>query len=298
MENPSLSSTVANDMVDIIIPSMRGAETVSKILLAAAQNPTMWMRHNFIIIFDADDETESHALRKWVETTREEMPLPNTLITTALPQNRGNVAAIREQGVELGSKPFVYFQDDDDPLPDELETFLSYLLKNEDTFAAYGVCCTINSRGQIIEHFPPVINGSYTIDPYEGMRYFPTYPHPLAALFRRSIFKNVPIYDASHNISDGNAFFSLRLTNSGLKLKFLTETLRTVQHHAGNDTGIMSDRLRMSLAHDIVAWRNLITDPDIVNFQAMVAEELKDGMITTYKEIDALVEEHIEMHKQ
>jgi hypothetical protein len=282
--------------VDFVIPTKRGHEWIIRILRHATKNNNpAWRRHRLCIVFDADLPDGVEALDRWVFENRDVSPLPEVVCALCRPEARGNRSALRQQGLEMGDHPFVYFQDDDDPLPGGVEPRIR-LMQEQDWDAVMGVTETLTERGQLIERFPSLdAVGNYLFDPVDGARWFPTYIHPLSGLFRRTALEKSP-YDDKHSylVSDNGAFF-LRFLFSGAKVFALPDVMRRAVQHADNDSEpIMQAWQRVDLAKDIRFWQTYVTDPDVKDFQLEVANMLEAGTITTFKEITSLVENQLE----
>ena len=280
--------------IDLVVPTRRDPEFAIELMKNAGENP-FWQQHTMLFVFDQDTTEVEDDFRAWVRKAREDLPLPWVLTTTAEPEARQNLAALRQQGVGMGVNPFVYFQDDDDPLPSGMPRRID-LMQSQGWDAVYGAVETVTSRGQMIERFPG-INGSgqFAYDPVAGSRWFPTYLHPLAALFKRSVFEAVPYFDGNaYKMCDNAAFFT-RLLFSGAKVTALPDIVRrAVQHDDNISEPILNGWQRENLVHDMKVWRACITDPAVAEFQDDVAAQLQDGLLSTFKEIDALVEGKIE----
>ncbi|MFT7432425.1 MAG: hypothetical protein ACI9TY_000037 [Alphaproteobacteria bacterium] len=287
----TIQPTARMDSIDFIIVSNRGTTKITQLFKEAAASPEKWMAHHFIVVYDTEEECRD--LKAWVAQSREFLPLPRITPCLAAPQNCKNVNALRAQGMEQGTNAYVYFQDDDDPLPEGLERRIK-MMESSTWVAIYGITRNISARGQIIEEFPVLVRDNFAYDPNEATRMFPTYAHPLAALFKRDLFKKVPICDENiYNCSGSNAF-SVRLFASNLPVHFLPDLIRTVRDHAGNSNGIFESGEAENLAADIQTWSSQLNDVAVETFQKEIAEALIEGTITTYREIDAQVETRLE----
>ncbi|MBI1364159.1 MAG: hypothetical protein GC134_09260 [Proteobacteria bacterium] len=280
--------------IDLVIPTRRGVTFITKLFEEAAQNPD-WMRHTFIIVVDTEDPDHYDQIKAWYRAAKEELPLPWLTLELAHPEAKGNVSRLRQQGLELGHNAHVYFQDDDDPLPKGLENRIR-LMKEQDWDAVYGVTETTTSRGQLIERFPPIDpSGNYTFDPVFGSKLFPTYLHPSSALFRRTVFEKYPFFDGTQYHIAGNAAFFVRLLNGDAKVTALPDTVRrAVQHEDNVSEPIMPGWQRNDLAEDVRHWLKYVKDSAVAEFHEEIAQMLESGEITTFKEIDAIVEDAID----
>ncbi|MEC9291713.1 MAG: hypothetical protein VX730_04850 [Pseudomonadota bacterium] len=285
------SPLTRTDLVDIVTPSRRGAAVYKDILVEAAQSPEKWIRHHFIVVFDTDTDHERLKLEHWLAHTREVLPLPRVTVLTATETERRNQNALRQKALEQGSNPYVYFQDDDDFLPLNLDHFLQAAEEEQELAAVYGVTETVNSKHHLIEQFPTLHNNMFEVDAEEASRWFPTYAHPIAALFKRDMVEDIPIYkEGDPSFCTGASVFCLRLTESGKAFKFIPKVIRQVKLHEDNDDGILTEILREEIARDIKDWLSEIRNEDIKGFHLEIAEALEKGWITTFREIAAMVE--------
>ena len=282
-----MAEATKTDVIDIIIPSYRGAQAIQKILKESANEPETWQHHHFIVVFDNLENRQE--LRSWLAEMLDILPLPHVTTCVAKPGIHRNVAALRQQGLEQGVRPYIYFQDDDDPLPKGLEQRID-MIKNHGWDAVYGVTHTQDTREHVIETFPTLVNGAFAFDPADAARLFPTYFHPMAALFRRDLFKQMPLDDGKIYENTGCCAFIAKLFASGRSVTFLTDTIRIVRHHKENDTGILTKKQADAFAHDIMKWLEDLPENETKEFQKMIARELLSGDITTFREISALVE--------
>lgn len=294
IDKPLTADMLSANNVDMIVPTRRGAPFVIPLLEKAANNVD-WIRHTFIIVFDFDTEDDLNKVKSWYRRAKKEMPMPWITLVMAEPESRGNVAALRHQGIQNGQNTFIYFQDDDDPLPRGIEKRINYM--NETGFdAVYGVTETTTSRGQLIERFPPLdTGGNYIFDPILGSKIFPTYLHPACALFKRSLLEAHPYYDGTvYHISDAGAYLQ-RILFADAKVAALPDVVRrAVQHEDNGSEPIMPEHQRKLLVEDIRNWRKFVTSEEIAEFQDDLIDMLTNGEVTTFKEIDAWIEDQME----
>lgn len=278
-------------LLDFVIVSNRGISKITNLFKEAAKQPNTWARHNFIVVYETEDEAK--ALKKWAKEASETMTLPKITVCVAAPANKHNVSALRQQGLDQGINPYVYFGDDDDPLPRLLDKCMNEL-ENSPAVAVYGRTKSMTARQHTVEEFPKLTKGNFAFNPVEAMRYCPTYAHPLAAVFKRNVFKRVPIYDGRKYACTGSYSFATRLFHSGLSLKFVTDIIKEVIHHAGNSNGIFEKGEAINLANDMSVWGGYVGDEKVKAFQNYVIESLRAGSITTYLELDAHTEMQLE----
>lgn len=287
----SIQPGIRTDCIDFIIVSNRGIRMIEKLFRQAAQNPEKWMSHHFYVVYDTEEECK--ALKTWAEEVRDFMPLPKITTILAAPENIKNVTALRAQALKQGNNPYVYFQDDDDPLPEGLDRRMK-MMESGNWVAIYGLTRSVSQRGQVIEEFPTLQHDNFMYEPVKATQIFPTYTHPLAALFKRSLFDKVPLDDGNRYKCSGSNAFCVRLFTSGLPIHFLPDIMRTVLHHSGNNNGIFENDEALKLAQDIQTWQTHISDETISSFHQKIAKGLADGRITTYREIDAQIEAKLE----
>ncbi|WP_374834467.1 hypothetical protein [Paenochrobactrum pullorum] len=277
---------IRTDLIDVITPSRRGQIFYRRILQEAALNPQRWMRHHFIVIFDDDHGDNVKALLRWIEQARETMVLPRVTVTN-MPAGDANI--LRQFGLALGDSPFVYFQDDDDPLPCHLDERIA-LMHDSPVDAVFGATETVTSRGIVVEQFPRIHDDSFTVDVLAGQAMFPSYGHPLAALFSRKMLERVPI-DDGRSYHGGNGLpFNVRLMNAGVIITALPTVCRRVRLHTDNDNGIIERISAAELASDIRNWRDYIGCANVRAFHDTIAIGLEFGLISTFKEIATLVD--------
>jgi hypothetical protein len=288
IDQPSLTRT---DLVDIVTPSRRGAAVYKTILEEASKTPEKWIRHHFIVIFDTSNDQERLKLEHWLAYARESLPLPRVTVLTAEESERHNPNALRQKALKEGVNPYVYFQDDDDSLPLNLDNFLKEAEKNPHLAAIYGVTETVNSKHHLIEQFPTIHNNMFELDAKEASRWFPTYAHPIAAIFKRSDIEDIPVYkQGDPSFYTGASVFCLRFTESGKNIEFIPKIIRQVKLHKDNDDGILTESLREEIVKDIKSWLYEIKNTDIQEFHLEIAEALEKGWITTFREIAAMIE--------
>lgn len=291
MDFGRIEPSIRTDCIDFIIVSNRGLKTIENLFKEAALNPSKWMMHHFYVVYDTEQECK--ILKSWVEESREFMSLPKITPILAAPANIKNVTALRQQGLEQGNNPYVYFQDDDDPLPMGVDRRIK-MMDSNNWVAIYGLTRSVGPRGQIIEEFPTLAQENFMYEPIEATKLFPTYTHPLSALFKRSLFAKCNLSDGHNYHSTGSNAFCVRLFASSLPIHFLPDVMRTVRHHAGNNNGIFEKNEAQQLVQDIQTWQEHIKDADISKFQNEISQSIKNGRITTYREIDAQVEARME----
>ncbi len=278
--------------VDLIIPTRRGMPALIK-LLTEASDPK-WSGHTFCFVFDSYAEQVAEELRKWLNDHRD-MLLPKVKACFAPANFAGNLNALRQIGLTQGENPFVYFQDDDDPLPQGLDVRLR-MMQGDSYDAIFGVTETRTARGQMIEHFPSLdSNGQPLYDLVQGLRLFPTYAHPCAALYRRSVFDTTPIDDGISYTICGVGGFLARFMANGARITTLSDIIRIGCQSSDNmSIPILDQQARLLLAEDISLWQRYIESPEVRNFQEEIRQDLIHGDIITFRDITARVEAKLE----
>lgn len=280
-------------LIDFVIPSRRPLSAMVKLFEDCAKTPHVWRPHHFIVVYDKEEQVLE--LQGWLLKAKKDghLLLPTISVIRAREGSVGRLNALRQQGLEFGHHPYVYFQDDDDPLPENLEGFVAYMEDDSMCMALYGLCEMFNARGTIIEKIPATKGGRFFVSPLEACHYFPTYLHPLAALFRRSVFGLVPVDDGhSYQRLEHGAFLN-NLLNSDATVDFSSELIRRSSLHMGNDNGIFSPQESKEIAQDILTWVGQMKDVRYAEFQREIAHRINAGEIRTYREIASLIEEEI-----
>lgn len=277
--------------IDFIIPSNRNLDFIKAIFNECLQNPDIWKQHHFIVIYDT--ESELLQLQGWLTKNKDNGNLPQITALAARLGTERNLNALRQQGMEYGSNPYVYFQDDDDPLPSNLARHIEFMENNPESMATYGICETFDGRKSVVERFPAATGGSFFVPPLEACKYFPTYAHPLAALFRRELFHNIAIDDHRTYRAAAHASFLCALLNSEHRVDFMSDLIRRVRHHQDNDNGIFTPSKAKALSQDIMHWVTHVKDDEHAEFQKEIARRLSAGEINTFRDIAAAVEERM-----
>lgn len=279
--------------VDLIIPTRRGVEALS-VLFKEASKSTEWLKHTFCLVFDHTAQAEAAEFRDWLEQNKH-LAFPKVRASFAPPEAKGSLNKLRQFGLTLSQNPYVYFQDDDDPLPKGLETRIK-LMRREPYDVIFGVTETRTARGQMIERFPTLdANGRPMYDLAEGIKLFPTYVHPCAALYRREALEKVKIDDGhDYNICGIGAFLT-RFINEGSLVQALPDIMRIGQQNRDNmSEPILDQKQRLLLAEDISVWQKYINDPVVRAFQEEIRQDLIHGEIITFRDITARVESRLE----
>lgn len=280
--------------IDFVIPTRHDTSFVLRLLEQAAENP-WWVCHTFHFVYDANAQESIHKLRTWLSDNREK-PLPNIETYFAPPQATGRPNLLRQIGLNQGENPFVYFQDDDDPLPQNLDKCLEVMADNPDCAAVFGLTETYTPRGQRIERFPTMdldVYGPQNI--IDGMRIFPTYGHALSGVFRREIFTDTPLDDGQNYQMCGINAFILQLLENHPDVRAIPHVVRKVRQNPENPRSpVFEEQRRLLLAEDISLWQRYISAPRVRRFHEQVREGLMAADISSYRDITALIEQTLE----
>lgn len=283
-QNPKKRS----DLIDFVIVSRRPLTFITTLIEHVSADAIRWCKHHFIIVYDR--ESQKKELQKWLSEHQDILSLPKITVCVARPGYARNINALRAQALDQGENPYVYFQDDDDPLPEGLDHRI-HLLENSKAEVAYGISENVSERGQLIEQFPPLNGMQFTVDVYEAVKWFPSYIHPLSGLFKRTLFEKVPLYIGRKEFLTSSYGFMARLVHSGVEYSILPDKVRTIVHHADNDSSIFSSEQIEKMLSDIALWSEMPDIPeDVKTFYKFIARQLAQKEILTYREISALVE--------
>jgi hypothetical protein len=280
-------TSIAENRIDFVIVSRRDISNIQRILLTAADNPEIWGNNHFIVVYDIPEMAAE--LKHWINEMLEVMPLPRITACAARPGNMGNISALREQGMEQGENPYVYFQDDDDPLPQNLDQCLA-IMESGTVNVVYGIADSRNTRGQTVESLPHVQNQHFATSPEDAMRYMPTYVHPLSALFKRTVFDTVHM-DDGHRYNRGGAYaLTVRMLEANIPMSFIPQIIRIRKLHADNDSPILDLRAQKEFSQDILHWSQYIKNDEMREFQRQISHELNSGNLATMSDISAKVD--------
>ena len=284
----------SNNNIDLVIPTRHDTSYVVRLLDEAAKDPR-WVKHTFHFIFDANAQDSAYKMREWLADNRDRT-LPKVEFFFAPPQATGRPNLLRQIGLNQGRNPFVYFQDDDDPLPENLNLCRDILSSAPDCGAVFGLTETYTPRGQLIERFPNVdTDGGNADQIITGMRIFPTYGHALSGLFRREVFQDNPLDDGQNYQMCGINAFILSLLESYDDIRAIPDVIRRIRQNQDNPRSpVFGENRRLLLAEDISLWLRYISSPRVRRFHEEIRKELMEGSISTYRDITARIEEALE----
>lgn len=280
--------------IDFVIPTRHSTSFVVGLLEQASKDP-WWSRHTFHFIYDAKAREGDYKLRTWLSENRNKL-LPVVQTYYAPPQATCRPNLLRQMGLNRGENPYVYFQDDDDPLPINLDRCLDVLEAHADCPAVFGLTETYTPRGQFIERFPTIDAGQEEAQHLvEGLRIFPTYCDALSALFRRSAFSDVALDDGQNYQMCGINAFILALLETYQDICAVPHVIRRESQNPENPVSpVFDERRRLLLAEDINLWLRYVSTPKVRRFHNFVRQSLIAGDVSSYRDITALVEQALE----
>lgn len=269
-------------------------------LIDKAGKTPQWLRHNFIVLLNGVSEEDEKKAEDWYYNIRVEKAMPRVTFIKAKADLVNNMAGLYQNGIIAGDSPYVYLQDEKDELPINIDKTINYLYKNPDMDIAIGQCETFIDKNTPIERFPTVtLEGEFVHDCEEATKLFPSYLHPLSSVIRKSVFKKVPYFDIDKNFNEFSYYyFILRsIYNKNVNIDYLPYTIK-ISNRIKQHAILIGPKLRVRLIHDITLWIQELADNEYKQFQLDILDLLKKGEITTFKEIDARIEEHLEFSKR
>lgn len=264
-------------------------------LTKASENP-QWLRHSFVVITDGLSSSDEKAMEAWYYENRVKKPMPEVTIMKTKNSLEKNITAQYNSLLMAGSNPYVYFQNENDELPINIDKAIYFLYHNKDVDIVMGKCETFLEDKTPIEVFPmTTIQGDFLYDCELAMRLFPSYLHPLSSVMRKRVFSKVPYYDPDKNFKDfAFYYFILRCVEfKKAKIEYVPYTIK-ISNRKRENAITMSAGLRQRLVHDIRLWVNEFPESENKTFQMDILNLLEKGEITTFKEIDARVEDYID----
>lgn len=279
---------------DLLIPVTSAKRFIY--LLTKASESARWMRHGFIFVLDNVSEEQERKINDWYYNTRVTTTLPDVSIVKAPNGFSGNKAALFSSGIKVSTNPYIYFQNEKDELPINIDSCVNFLYKNKDYVACFGQCETFLEDGTLLEKFPIIdFKGNYNYDCTEASKLFPSYVHPLSAVFRKEVFDKVPYWDNDKAFRDFSYYYFLLrlLSNSEFKIKYMPYVVKIAKRSSQAASSI-SAKIRQDLVHDIKLWLTEFPDSLYRDFQLEILELLENGSITTFKEIDARIEDYLD----
>lgn len=265
-------------------------------LLNKAAESSQWLRHTFIVILDGVSVEDEKQLQDWYYETRVQRALPEVVISKARSDLSGNITAIYNSGILMGDNPFVYFQDEKDELPVNIDKSINYLYKNKDVDMCVAKCETFLEDRTPIEVFPVTsLKGDFLYSCEEATKLFPSYLHPLSSVIRKDLFKKIQYWDPAKAFSEFSYYyFILRCFYlKNVKIKFMPYTIK-ISNRKKEHAVVMGPLTRQKLVNDIRLWSAELPDDEYKEFQLEIMHLLETGAIITFKEIDARIEDYLD----
>jgi len=267
-------------------------------LLSRQSSQPQWLRHNIIAILNMSNEDEQK-LHSWYYESRVNQVMPEVTLIKAKADLKNCTAAMYNMGIMAGNSPFVYLQSEHDELAENIDKTIFKLYNDKKLQACSARTETFLETGTPIEKFP-LLNSDddFKYDCYEATRLFPSYVDPLSAVFKRSIFNKLLYWEIEYQFKEFTYYhFILRiLGDPSIKVTFVPYTIKKSkrkQEFAGN----MSLPMRNKLIHDIRLWLPEYPETKYKDFQQEILHLLENNEITTFKEIDARIEDYLESNK-
>jgi len=293
MKNP-ITSSICCDIIVTLTNYKRFIYLIQK----AGETP-QWLRHSFIFILDGIGEKEEQEMHDWYYGLRGKQALPNAIVLKGRKDLWGNQAGLYDSGLMASDNPFVYFQSEKDELPVNIDKSINYLYKNPDYYAVIGKCETFLEDGTLIESFPGTnIDNEFLYDCEEAIKLFPSYLHPLSSVIRKELFTKVPYWDMDKNFNEfAYYYFVLRAVYSkNVKIDYVPYTIK-VSNRQREHAIVIGPKLRARLIHDIRLWVDEFGENEYTEFQHDILQLLEEGAITTFKEIDARIEDYLDSRR-
>lgn len=288
------NSITSSICCDIVLP-VRDYKKCIKILDKASDS-SQWLRHTFIVMLDGVNIEDEKALQNWYYETRVKKPMPEVVITQVRSDLVGNKTAIYQSAILIGDNPYIYFQNEKDRLPVNIDKTINFLYKNKDVDMCVAKCETYLEDKTPIETFPMTdIHNNFLYDCQKATLLFPSYLHPLSAVFRKTIFKKIPYWDSAKNFSEyAYYYFILRcIYSQNVKIEYMPYTIK-ISLRDKEHAIIMGPKTRQKLVNDIKLWAVEMPDDEFKDFQLDILHLLETGSITTFKEIDARIEDYLD----
>lgn len=279
---------------DVILP-ITNYKRFIYLLNKASENP-QWLRHSFVVITDGLSAEDEKTMHDWYYETRVTKPMPNVTIIKARHDIEGNISEQYASAIIAGDNPFVYFQNEKDELPINIDKSIYQLYYNDDVDIIMGKCETFLEDKTPIEVFPMTnINGEFLYDCATAMMLFPSYAHPLSAVMRKDVFLKEPYIQQGKPYHEFAYYsFALRcIQNEDVGIGYMPYTIK-ISNRLKEHAITMGPKLRQKLIEDAKLWVQEVTHQDSKEFQEEIISMLEKGEITTFKEIDARVEDYMD----
>lgn len=282
---------------DILLP-INNYKRFVHLLTKASENP-QWLRHSFVVITNGISAQDEKAMQDWYYENRVKKPMPNVSIIKARDDAKGNISSLYMAAMVAGDNPFVYFQDEKDELPVNIDKSIYYLVKNPQTDILIGKCETFLEDGTPIEVFPMSnIKGQFLYSCEEATKLFPSYLHPLSSVMRKEVFNKISYSDASKKLTEFAYYsFALRaLEQEDVKVEYVSYTIK-ISTRQREHAITMGPKMRQRLVKSIKIWVEDLPEGPEKEFQVEIMHLMERGEITTFKEIDARIEDYLDSKK-
>lgn len=283
---------------DVVI-SLTDQANFQRLLNKAAENP-QWLRHSFIVVLDKISEEVEKKLQEWYYDTRVKHPMPDVTFIRARGDIEGRITMQYKSALVAGDNPFVYFQDEKDNLPINIDKSIYHLYYNKNIDVVIGKCETFLQDGTPVEVFPMTnIKGEFLYDCHDAMMLFPSYAHPLSSVIRKSLFNKIDYSDDSEDFNEFAFYdFALRaMQDDNVGIEYMPYTIK-ISTRCKQYAVAMGPLLRQRLVSDAKLWIKNLPVGNNKEFQIDIIKMLECGEITTFKEIDARVEDYMDSHKK
>ena len=282
---------------DLLIPVTK-VHKLKKIIEEAAKNPA-WLRHNFIAVLDSVPQEEEKMLQEWYYDNRIKQSFPHVIIIKAPVDYKRNRPALFQMALKSSENPYVFFYNDKDPLPLNLDRAIKHMYENPDLDVCFAQCQTFLKDGKKLEIFPTLNqDDKFNYDCVQASKLFPSYVHPLSGVFKKEILKSIPYWDMQKHFRGYHYYyFILRLLNNSV-INFTTLPYiirRSVRN--GENASMINGTLRTDLVHDLKMCLEEMPETEYKDFQYEIVGMLEKADIVTFKEIDARIEEFMDSHK-
>lgn len=282
---------------DILMPVTKPSRFIY--LMNKTIGQPQWLRHSFVIVLDNLNSTDEQKIKDWYYANRIEKNLPEVIILNAPANIHRNRAALFQTGLQASSNPYVYFQNERDELPINIDRCIKSLYENKKLVACFGQCETYLKDGTKLEEFPIVgLDHTYKYDCIEATKLFPSYAHPLSAVFKKSLFKTIPYWDPKKILSDYSYYYFVLqiLQNHKFKVEYKPYTIK-ISNRENTSAALITQKVKKDLIKDMKVWIDCSDDNRYKNFQREILNLLESNEITTFKEIDARIEDYLDRNK-
>jgi hypothetical protein len=293
-----MNNTITNSICcDILLPLTNYKRFIH--LINKACDNTQWLRHSFVVITDGISAEDEHAMKEWYEETKKTKPMPDVTIIHANKYIIGNISKLYNFAILKSYSPFVYFQNENDELPINIDKSIFKLYNDDNIDILIGKCETFLKDRTPIEIFPLTnIDGKFLYDCKKAMKLFPSYAHPLSSVMKRSVFAKEPYFIENKNFSELAYYdFILRcLDNDDINIEFVPYSIK-LSNRQSKTAVIIGVKIRQKLVEDIQLWLTDKPENKYKEFQKEILDLLAKGELVTFKEIDSRIEDYLDNEK-